>query len=62
MSARAQKKLREDLDHAHGEALTLAEEHDAFTIGRLETRMERRSDGAVVIRFSWEVSSKENTP
>ncbi|WP_327385048.1 hypothetical protein [Streptomyces sp. NBC_01207] len=57
MNPRARAKVKESLEHAQAEAMALMEEHDAFTVGRLETRMERREDGTVVIRFSWEVSA-----
>ncbi|MFD3609003.1 hypothetical protein ACFWXA_13180 [Streptomyces atroolivaceus] len=51
------KKLAEDLAQAHATALAFAEDQDAYTLRSLETRMERRDDGEVVIHFGWELTA-----
>ncbi|MFC9341434.1 hypothetical protein ACFT0G_25395 [Streptomyces sp. NPDC057020] len=56
-TTRQQKALRANLEHALAEALTLVESHTHGVLSRLETRMERRDDGNVVIRFEWEVGA-----
>lgn len=58
MNAAQEKRLAAALEHAQAEALALAFDADASIIMRLETRMERREDGSKVIRFEWEVGTR----